>query len=109
MGQNSRSRRLGAMKGVFLLAKLRVPLLLGTLQLAGCTGLHQSPQQAQSKPRDENVLFITLDTTRADHLSCYMTEGLRAANRGAKTPYLDGLAARGMRFAHATSQVPLTL
>jgi arylsulfatase A-like enzyme/Flp pilus assembly protein TadD len=52
--------------------------------------------------RDANVLLITLDTTRADHLSCY--------NPGhAKTPHLDALAARGVRFGHATAQVPLTL
>jgi arylsulfatase A-like enzyme/Tfp pilus assembly protein PilF len=53
-------------------------------------------------PRDLNVLLITLDTTRADHLSCY-------APGHARTPNLDALAARGVRFAHATAQVPLTL
>ena len=52
--------------------------------------------------RDANILLITLDTTRADHLSCY---GLH----GARTPHFDALAARGVRFAHATAQVPLTL
>ncbi|MGH9432567.1 MAG: sulfatase-like hydrolase/transferase [Terriglobia bacterium] len=55
-----------------------------------------------SAPRNANVVLITLDTTRADHLSCYRP-------RGAKTPHLDALAARGVRFAHATAQVPLTL
>ena len=61
-------------------------------------------------PRSLNrsVLFITLDTTRADHLSCYNAE-TRVSSRGAKTPHLDALAARGLRFSHATSQVPLTL
>lgn len=53
-------------------------------------------------PRDANVLLITLDTTRADHLSCYNPHG-------ARTPHLDALAARGARFGHATAQVPLTL
>jgi len=52
--------------------------------------------------RDANVVLITLDTTRADHLSCY-------SPHGAKTPHLDALAARGVRFTHATAQVPLTL
>ena len=52
--------------------------------------------------RDANVVLITIDTTRADHLSCY-------GPRGAKTPHLDALAARGVRFTHATAQVPLTL
>jgi arylsulfatase A-like enzyme/Tfp pilus assembly protein PilF len=67
------------------------------------------------------VLFITLDTTRADHLSCYVDDAAVAVHgrqkpalagrgyRGAKTPHLDALAARGVRFARATAQVPLTL
>ena len=51
---------------------------------------------------DTSVVLITLDTTRADHLSCY-------SPRGARTPHLDALARRGVRFSHATAQVPLTL
>ncbi len=91
---------------------------LALLVLAGgCSREKPAPQT-----RDANVLFITLDTTRADHLSCYAGEstvalGLRSAatngqfasRRFAKTPHLDALAARGVRFAHATAQVPLTL
>ena len=61
-----------------------------------------APEQGRLEPRDANVLLITLDTTRADHLSCYHPGK-------AKTPHLDALAARGVRFAHATAQVPLTL
>jgi len=60
---------------------------------------------------DANILLITLDTTRADHLSCYSSgkpAGGRRSNY-AKTPHLDALAARGVLFAHATAQVPLTL
>ena len=49
-----------------------------------------------------NVILITLDTTRADHLGCY---GYRDAN----TPNLDGLARAGVLFAQATSPAPLTL
>jgi arylsulfatase A-like enzyme/Tfp pilus assembly protein PilF len=56
-----------------------------------------------------NVVFVTLDTTRADHLSCYAQESVSKLPRGAKTPHLDTLAARGVRFAHAIAQVPLTL
>ncbi|HEV7239827.1 MAG TPA: sulfatase-like hydrolase/transferase [Thermoanaerobaculia bacterium] len=52
-----------------------------------------------SKP---NLLLITLDTTRADHLGCY---GMKSA----KTPVLDTLAARGALFEQAHSHVPLTL
>lgn len=68
--------------------------------LSGCS--RQAPKPEPLSPRDVNILLITLDTTRADHLSCY--------NPGkAKTPNLDALAARGARFLHATAQVPLTL
>ena len=54
--------------------------------------------------RDErlNVLLITMDTTRADHLGCY-------GYAGGATPNLDALAAAGVRFASVYSQVPLTL
>ena len=70
------------------------------LCLSGCR--HHEPESAAAKPRDADVLLITLDTTRADHLSCY--------NPGrARTPHLDALAARGVLFLHATAQVPLTL
>ena len=48
-----------------------------------------------------NVLLITLDTTRADHLGCY-------GHENAATPHLDALAAEGTRFESAFSSVPLT-
>ena len=54
---------------------------------------------AQAKP---NLLLITLDTTRADHVGCY-------GMKGARTPVLDGLASRGALFEQAHSAVPLTL
>ena len=53
-----------------------------------------------SGPR--NLLVVTLDTLRADHVGSY---GYAAA----RTPRLDGLAARGLRFARAATVVPLTL
>jgi arylsulfatase A-like enzyme/Flp pilus assembly protein TadD len=49
-----------------------------------------------------NVLLITLDTTRADHLGCYGYDR-------ARTPRLDGLARDGVRFARAYAPAPLTL
>jgi len=49
-----------------------------------------------------NVLFVTFDTTRADHIGCYgYTE--------AETPTIDRLAARGVKFDHAIADVPSTL
>src|SRR5512143_214396 len=49
-----------------------------------------------------NVVLITLDTTRADHLGCY---GYALPT----TPNEDALAARGVVFTHASSVAPLTL
>jgi arylsulfatase A-like enzyme/tetratricopeptide (TPR) repeat protein len=48
-----------------------------------------------------NVVLITLDTTRADHLGCY-------GDAEARTPHLDALAREGVLFAQAASTSPLT-
>ncbi len=48
-----------------------------------------------------NVVLVTFDTTRADHLGCYGNDKIR-------TPHLDRLAAEGVRFADAISAVPVT-
>ncbi len=49
-----------------------------------------------------NILLVTLDTTRADHLGCY-------GYAPARTPRLDRLAREGVRFARAYCPAPLTL
>lgn len=49
-----------------------------------------------------NVILVTLDTTRADHLSSYGATAVR-------TPHLDALAARGVLFEQAATAAPLTL
>lgn len=49
-----------------------------------------------------NLLLITLDTTRADHLGCY-------GYSKAETPNLDSLARSGVKFSRAFCNVPLTL
>src|SRR4030081_1186956 len=69
---------------------------------AACRRAEKSLNYAPAR-QDGNILLITLDTTRADHLSCY------PGSKGAKTPHLDALSARGVLFVHATAQVPLTL
>ncbi|MBV8201974.1 MAG: sulfatase-like hydrolase/transferase, partial [Acidobacteria bacterium] len=66
-------------------------LLAAALLLAGC-GRRQQP----------NLLLITLDTTRADHLGCY---GFALA----RTPVIDRLAASGVRCADAVTAAPITL
>ena len=50
---------------------------------------------ARERPR-YNVLLVTLDTTRADHI-------------GKATPAITSIATGGIRFANADSPVPLTL
>jgi choline-sulfatase len=55
------------------------------------------------RPGDRpSVILITIDTLRADHLGSY-------GDREARTPTLDALAGRGVRFANAVSHAPLTL
>jgi choline-sulfatase len=49
-----------------------------------------------------DLLLITLDTTRADHLGAY-------GYPDAETPNLDRLAREGVRFSEAMTVVPLTL
>ena len=49
-----------------------------------------------------NVVVITIDTLRADHLACYGYKRI-------KTPEIDQLAKSGVRFANAFTAVPITL
>ena len=54
---------------------------------------------AWSKP--PNVVLITVDTVRADHVGCY-------GDRQAHTPNWDSLAREGILFETAVTAVPLT-
>ncbi len=70
---------------------LPVALLAAALTVAGCGRREPQP----------NVLVITMDTTRADHLSPY-------GYRFATTPYLERFAAEGTLFRHAYASAPAT-
>lgn len=48
-----------------------------------------------------NILFIVIDTLRADYLGCY--------GGPCHTPNIDSLAANGTLFARAYSHIPITL
>jgi choline-sulfatase len=63
--------------------------------------VHALPARAAESNRPD-VLLITIDTLRADHLGCY-------GDRQIKTPNIDGLARDGVLFTHTYAQVPLTL
>jgi arylsulfatase A-like enzyme/Flp pilus assembly protein TadD len=65
-------------------------LILAAVLLAGC-------QRSR-----HNVLIITIDTLRADHLGCY---GFHLAH----TPVIDGLANESIRFTNAISSAPITM
>src|SRR4051812_32150560 len=73
----------------------RMLVAVGVLAALGC-----APRTPPASARP-HVLLVTIDTLRADHVGCY---GYRAA----VTPTLDGLAARGVRFAVAVAHAPLT-
>ena len=75
------------------------PFVLASI-IGALSAVTATPSKAaNTKP---NVVLITLDTTRADHLGCY-------GDKSIQTPNLDGLAADGVRFARAYTVVPITL
>ncbi len=53
-------------------------------------------------PSRPNILLVTIDTLRADHLGCY-------GSGAVKTPVIDALAGRGVLFTRAFAHTPLTL
>jgi choline-sulfatase len=67
--------------------------------LALCAGWWSYGRYANRRP---NVLLITIDTLRADHLGSY---GFAQA----RTPALDRLAAEGVRCVDAIAAAPITL
>ncbi len=84
-------------------------LLLGALALlvGGTTflvrGGRSSGAPAQGTPTrtGPNVLLVTIDTLRRDHVGCYGAPD-------AKTPAIDALALESVRFEDATSQANTT-
>ena len=76
-------------------AAILLTIVAGTAVLAGWWVL--SP----GKPGRLNLLLITIDTLRADHLGAY------GSSAGA-TPVLDALASRGVRFDQVQTAAPLT-
>lgn len=57
---------------------------------------------AEAAGADTNVLLVTIDTLRADRLSCYSPKFVQ-------TPRIDALAARGVLFERAFAHDPTTL
>src|SRR5581483_4640329 len=57
---------------------------------------------AAGTPSKPNVLIVTIDTLRADHVGCY-------GYTRVKTPNIDSLCADGVVFRLAYTPVPITL
>jgi arylsulfatase A-like enzyme/Flp pilus assembly protein TadD len=62
---------------------------------------HLTATEKSVRPVRPNIILITIDTVRADHVGCYGATGV-------STPTLDGLARDGIVFERALAQVPLT-
>ncbi len=78
--------------------------VLITILLAGiaCTAV-AAPRRSSRRPLAKpNVLLITIDTVRSDHVGAYGASIV-------KTPEIDSLARDGVVFENAYSQVPLTI
>ena len=89
LGQAAQSPSCGTLTLTLSLLLLTVPSLAGPFP---------SPAQAQ-RP---SAILISVDTLRADHLSCYGYKALA-------TPHIDSLARGGTIFAEINSQIPITL
>jgi len=78
--------------------------VLAGLLLSGCPGSNSSTSEEsidKGFPNRSNILLVTIDTLRADHLSAYGYER-------ETSPFLDGLAAEGVLFERAAVQWPKT-
>jgi arylsulfatase A-like enzyme/Tfp pilus assembly protein PilF len=73
--------------------------MLAVLTLLGAASV---PARLVAEGTQANVVVITIDTLRADHLRCYGDQSI-------ETPNLDALARSSGRFTHAFTAVPITL
>lgn len=60
---------------------------------------------SHDRPRRLNVLLISIDSLRADHLDCY---GYRSATGAPTSPSLDQFAKEGVLFEHAVATTSWT-
>ena len=81
---------------------LRAALAAALALVAAACSKEQPAPAAPEKPAPPNLILITIDTTRPDHLGCY-------GDRRAETPHLDALAKEGAIFTQAIAVAPLTL
>src|SRR5438445_6224684 len=75
-------------------------VVITVVAVLAAAGLGAWWRSVRTPPRP-NLLLVTIDTLRADHVGVY-------GDTRARTPTLDGLAARGVRFEHVQTPVPMT-
>ena len=71
------------------------------LVVVGCRG-GSEPRRPEDSAGLPSFLLVTIDTLRADRVGAY-------GDASARTPAMDGLAGRGVRFTSAFAVAPITL
>lgn len=66
-----------------------------------CKGSDDTPKESRMTEKP-NIIFISIDTLRADRLACYGYKNIQ-------TPHIDSIAEKGVLFYQAICQVPITL
>src|SRR5215472_5306534 len=88
-----------ARRAAAALALLPLLAAAAAVTVAGCA---RRGGETATVPAGTPVVLISIDTLRADHLPAY-------GYRGVDTPAIDALRRDSVLFAHAYTQVPLTL
>jgi arylsulfatase A-like enzyme len=84
------------------LQRVAVGVALATLAVPFAAPLFGGASDRGTSERDSpNILFVTLDTTRADHIGAYGYAAIQ-------TPMIDALANQGVLFEAAVSQAAVT-
>jgi arylsulfatase A-like enzyme len=76
--------------------------LVVLLVAAACRGTEPRPEPAGQAAGARSFFLITIDTLRADRVGAY-------GDRSARTPAMDALAGRGVKFTNAFAVAPITL
>lgn len=84
-----------------ILTRMRALAAAACVLAIACGSRHSEPP-AQSPATARNLVIITIDTLRADHVGAY-------GYKHGHTPTLDGLARQGVRFTQAYAAAPITL
>ncbi|HLN04341.1 MAG TPA: sulfatase-like hydrolase/transferase [Bryobacteraceae bacterium] len=82
---------------------MRSRVYVCVLALSALAACKRSETNAQQTPHllPLNLVVVTIDTLRPDHLHCYGYAKI-------ETPNIDGIAQRGTLFENAVTQTPLT-